>query len=193
MCNLRQAKQLLQELYEPKKDKWTVLEELKRIKQKPGERLRVLAGRIEEVAQRYAETLEMFSARDMDELIAERFKQAISDEETRNHLLWDTRVTTLDDMVKVAQRFQDARQVSLTEKKAMRSQEAETETLKRQIQELRRQLESLKQEKSPGRKKGVVCWNCGNRGHIAKKCPEPKFQDGYAYHPRNQRQKKSLN
>ena len=190
--NVREAKQLLQELYEPKKDKWTVLEELKRIKQKPGERLRVLAGRIEEMAHRYAETLEMFSARDLSELISERFKQAIADEETRNHLLWDTRVTTLDDMVKTAQRFQDARQIAVSEKRAMRGQEPETESLKRQVQELRRQIEVLKQAKSPT-VKGRICWNCGQQGHVTKKCPKPKVQDGHSYHPKNLKKRKTLN
>ena len=50
------------------KDTWTVLQELEKITQKPGERLRVLASRIE-VARRYEETLANTSPADLNKLI----------------------------------------------------------------------------------------------------------------------------
>ena len=108
--SVQEAIKLLSELYEPKKDTWSVLKELERIKQKPEERLRVLAGRIEESARRYAETLESSNPSDLNKLVVSRFRHAIMDEETRNHLLWDTTELSLYEMVRKAQHFQDARQ-----------------------------------------------------------------------------------
>ena len=61
VTTVNQAIRMLTELYEPVKDTWTVLQELEKITQNPGERLRVLAGRIEGVARRYSETLEATS------------------------------------------------------------------------------------------------------------------------------------
>ena len=46
---VEEAIKVLTELYDPKKDTWIVLQELERVSQKSGERLRVLASRIEEI------------------------------------------------------------------------------------------------------------------------------------------------
>ena len=188
---IQQAKQLLQELYEPEKDTWTVLNELEKIKQKPGERLRVLAGRIEEVARKYSETLETTSSTDLEKLVISRFKHALADEETRNHLLWDPTVISLDDMVQKAQRFQDARQSSSAEKKTMRThgEDPETVSLKRQIQELKKQIEELKQSKTTAKRTNGICWNCGKKGHYLRDCRSPRVKSGFSYHPRNLKEK----
>lgn len=181
-----QAKKLLQELYEPERDMWAVLNELKKVQQKPGERLRVLAGRIKGVAQKYADTLEGFTEADLNALVAGRFKQAIADEETRNHLLWDHSDMSLDDMVRKAQNFQDTRSSSTGDRKAMRTQaeNAEFEGLKKQIAELQKQLEQLNKTQSSARSWGGTCWNCGGRGHRARNCPKPTVKDGQSFRPK---------
>ena len=78
------------------------MQEILKISQQP--RLRVLAGRIEHVARKHNETLELPST-DLDNLIQSQFKHAITDQETRNQLLWDQTETKLDQKVQKAQQF----------------------------------------------------------------------------------------
>ena len=204
----QQAKQFLQELYEPEKDMWSVLNELQKIKQKPGERLRVLAGRIEEVARRYAETMNGLTKDDLDELVASRFKESLEDEETRNHLLWDQSHMSLDEMIRKAQSFQDAKQSSGTSHRTMRVQtdNSELERLKKQIQDLQQQLAKLSTEdkksvrttsksspKASSRKWNGTCWNCGEKGHRARECKKPKSKNGKAARPHKSQDGQALN
>ena len=186
--SVQQAIQMLTELYEPVKDTWTVLQELEKISQKPGERLRVLAGRIEEVARRYDETLETTSPTDLNRLIVSRFKYAIADEETRNHLLWDPTEMTLDQMVQKAQQFEDARQATKANKKSLRAagENQECDRLKKEIAELRKLVEELQTSKTTTtpRKYSGVCWNCGEKGHFSRRCPHDKVGDGFSHRPK---------
>ena len=80
---LQQVEHIPKELYEPVGDTWTVLQDLEKISQMPGERLRVLDGRIKEVAKRYEETLDQTS-QTTNRLNVSRFKYAI-DEETQRY------------------------------------------------------------------------------------------------------------
>ena len=80
---IQQAEQILKELYKPVGDTWTVLQEMEKISQKPGESLRVLAGRIKEAAKTYEETLDQTSQTDLNRLILSRFKYAMADEGIR--------------------------------------------------------------------------------------------------------------
>ena len=183
---VQQAIQILTELYEPVKDTWTVLQELEKISQKPGERLRVFAGRIEEVARRYGETLPTTTTEDLNKLITSRFKHGIVDEETRNHSLWDPTEMTLDMMVQKAQQFEDARKSSKFNRKSFRAtgDETENERLKKEISELKTQIEELFKMKSPSKKSSILCWNCGNKGHFSRNCPQKKIGDGFTHRPK---------
>ena len=81
------------------------LKKMEKVSQKPEERLCVLAGRTDEIPKRCEETLDQTSQTDLNRLIASRFKYAIPDEETKNHLLWDPTEMALDRMVQKAQQF----------------------------------------------------------------------------------------
>ena len=97
---------MLTELFEPHEDSSTLMEEILKISQQPKERLRALAGGIEETARRYTETLRLCTS-ELDHLVKSQLKQAIADPETRNLLLWDDREMTLSQMIEKAQKFED--------------------------------------------------------------------------------------
>ena len=182
---IQQAVELLSELYDPVKDTWTVLQELEKITQKPGERLRVLASRIEEVARRYEETLANTSPADLNKLIVSRFKHAIADEETRNHLLWDLSESSLDKMVQKAQQFEDARQTFRGRKnRRMVGEENDSEQLRKENFELKQKLERLQKKKTTAKKYSVLCWNCGEKGHFSRNCSQEKKGDGFTFRPK---------
>ena len=189
--NVEQALETLSELYEPVKDSWTVFQELEKISQQPGERLRVLAGRIEEKAERCAKAINL-TTEALNDLVKSRFKHAIADEETKHQLLWDQTPQTMDAMVQKAQQFQDLKGlVPSKSKKAYRAKDEKqgTEKLQQEIQDLRKQLAELKSRKSgsPRRQSSFSCWNCGMKGHLSRNCQQPKIEDGFSFRPKNKR------
>ena len=145
---------------------------------------------------------------DLDELVASRFKESLEDEETRNHLLWDQAHMSLDEMVRKAQPFQDAKLSSESTHRTMRVQAEDTELegLKKQIQDLQQQLAKFSTEdkktvrttsksssKSSSRKWNGTCWNCGGRGHKARECKKPKNRDGKVARPHKSQDGQALN
>ena len=136
---LDEAVEVLTELYEPTKDSGVLLQEFQKIVQRPGERLRVLAGRIEEAAAKCAKTAKLSRAAQR-ELVKSRFKHALIDEETRNQLLWERTELTLDEMVQKAQEFEDARKVEEKPKKTLRTK-GEDQDLWQEVQRLKKELE----------------------------------------------------
>ena len=184
--NVEEALEMLTELYEPTKDSWTALQELQQITQRSGERFRLLAGRIKDATEPIK-----LPARELDELVKSRFKHAIADPETRNLLLWEAKDLKLEELIKKAQTFEDTRQAGKAKpKKTLRATEenSETSTLRREVSELKKQLESIKpgkssqKDKSGGKK--PVCWNCGQRGHLSRVCRQEKVGDGFTHRPK---------
>ena len=82
------------------------MEEILKITQQPKESLQALAGRIEEAARRYAETL-CLPTSELQQLIKPHFKHATADAETRNQLLWDDMEMSLSQMIIKTQRLED--------------------------------------------------------------------------------------
>jgi len=79
---------ILGPLYTPTRDAMSLFKELEKVTQKPGERLQVLASRIESVANQYAKVLSSHMTRvEVEDLICARFKQAIIDEDLRNRTI----------------------------------------------------------------------------------------------------------
>ena len=196
VMTMRGAYDLLGELYEPVRDSWTMLEEVKAITQRPGERLRALAGRIRHAAERYGQAMRIASG-DLEKMIQDRFRYALMNEETRNHLLWDSGPMTVDDMVRKAQTFEDRKQS--TPKKALRTVDDDTknlvEQLKRKVEQLETELKQSKtdsrrsQQRSQPLQRDFVCWNCGRKDHMARECPKPKKGNGFTHKPSSQRGK----
>ena len=194
VTTIDQALKILTDLYEPKCDSWTALQDLQKIVQSPGERLRVLAGRIQDAARKYAETVHMTEL-DLEQMTKDRFKHAVANEETRDHLLWEQTEMTLEAMIQRAQRFEDSRRSGSKQvQKAFRTveQNPEKDKLEQEITELKRRLEELQRNKEyrQNRKPSFQCWNCGEKGHYARKCQKEKLGDGFTYRPKKTNQMK---
>jgi len=147
---------ILGPLYTPTRDAMSLFKELEKVTQKPGERLQVLASRIESVANQYAKVLSSHMTRvEVENLICARFRQAIIDEDLRNHLLWDQQTTTLDQMVARAQQYEDHRaQTTSTPRRGLRTTEEETELkqLRAKVDELQKTLETVLASRASGAK-----------------------------------------
>lgn len=187
------ALEILTELYQPVRDSWSVLQELQKITQGSGERLRVLAGRIQDAARLYAETVHILPV-DLDQMVIDQFKYALTDEETRNQLLWDQTNMTLDAMVKKAQKYEDFRRSGGNRgRKALRTTEEnpELQKVEKELAELKKLMAELQKpsRKQPFQKPTLICWNCGQKGHFSRDCKKEKVGKGFDHHPRNQRER----
>jgi len=184
----------------------SLFKELEKVTQKAGERLQVLASRIGNVANQFAKVLSSHITRaEVENLVCARFRQAITDEDLRNHLLWDQQMTTLNQMVTKAQQFEDNRaQMTPTPRRGLRTTEEETELkqLRAKVEELQKTLETVLADKassaksSEGRggwsrpptqsqprqpRKKFPCWNCGEEGHQRRECPKERIGNGFTY------------
>ena len=179
---VEEALTMLTELYEPVKDSWTALQELQKVNQQPGERLRVLAGRIKNA------TIPIkLPTKELDELVKSRFKHALADSETRNLLLWEKEDVSLEHMIQKAQLFEDAKQSHSSNKgkRALRTSTTdESAALKKEIDELKQKLADLQKDKAKPKSK-PTCWNCGRKGHFSRNCQQEKVGDGYSRRPKN--------
>lgn len=196
------AVEVLRELYEPKRDAWTLLSAVGEINQLPNERFLALTGRIEDAVRRYAEKVHM-EPEDFDAIVKDRFKHAIADSETRNQFLWDKTDMSVDDMAKKAQQFQDRKKESAepTRKRVLRTegQGPDNERLKAEVAELKRQIAELmltrkaepRAQNTDGRKTNFECWNCGKTGHYSRSCKAKKQGDGFSRRPSRARRGKS--
>jgi len=172
---------------------------------------------LREVANQYAKVLSTHITRtEVESLICARFRQAIIDEDLRNHLLWDQQATTLNQMVTKAQQFEDHRaQMTSTTRRGLRTTEedAELKQLRAKVDELQKTLEVVLADKASGAKvaegrggwsrtpnqsrprqphKKYTCWNCGEEGHQRRECPKERIKDGYSYSTwKRQRRQKS--
>ena len=184
---------ILTELYQPLKYSSTLMQEILKITQLPNERLRVLAGTIEDASRKYAETLELPST-DLDKLIKSCFEHVIVYQGTKNQLLWDQTDIILDKMVQKPQQFEDCKNSgSAKPQKLLRMTERSSETsqLCKQIEDLQKQIGSLqagKKRSSSSEKQSFVCWYCGKKGQLARNCKEEKVGDGFTFRPMHQSQ-----
>jgi len=181
------ALELLSSLFDSPKDVVSRQRELSNIVQRPGEHLRILAGRIEEAAQRYGEAVGSLNQKHLDKLIQAQFRTAVEDAQTRAFLSWEGREMSLEELVQKAQTFQEDQ--SIKGRKALKVDEegGEVQQLKKRLAEMEEKFNRLKMESNREpktelkRPKEKMCWNCGQRGHISRECPEEKRGDGLSY------------
>ena len=191
---VEEATEMLTELYEPKRDAWTVLREVDKITQGPEERFLELIGRIEAAVRRYAEMVHM-NPGDFEQIVKDRFKHAIADPETRNQFLWDKSDMTTKQMAITAQQFYDLKLKGKdpSQKKVLRTAERspERDKLKAEIADLKKQIAELaltkkaepRAQDETRRKPNFACWNCGKPGHYSRSCKAGKVGDGYSHRP----------
>ena len=118
------AWQVLEELYDPPKDTSLLLAAIEAITQEPGEKFRVLAGRIEAAVARYGEEVTV-GLLDQAKLVRGRFIRAVRDQETRHMLMWARDRMTLNEMIRKGQEMADLKGPEAKTKKAMRVQDPE--------------------------------------------------------------------
>ena len=192
--NVTQAVQLLTELYVPSQNCRTALQELWNIKQEPGERLRQVAGRIQEAVKNFGETVQLMPE-SLQEMSKEYFLFALTDEELKSHLLWEQTQLSFEDMVQRAQWYLDHRNTAkeLCEKTQVAESDPERLKLQQLVEELKNHMEELRMHrdvrKTHEKKLTCICWNCGKKGHMARTCCLDKIQDGYTFRPKPRAQR----
>ena len=153
---LREAVEILTEVYEPEKGSDIARRELYSIKQEKGEALPFLINRIASVARRHARVLHI-AAGEMKQVVAERFVAAVSDELTRRFLRWEWKRDediSLKQLVRLARSFQEsledekmdsapAKRVLAATGVAHAETASETKTLQ-ELQGLREEMAQLK-------------------------------------------------
>lgn len=112
----------------------------------------------------------------IEELAIERFLDALDEAELRM-CIHQRSPTTLEDAIEhgiqiEAWRAADDRKHGKPRARVVIEEESETVRL---VKDLRNRLEEM--EMSNGRQ-GVICYNCGKRGHIARKCRAPNKNAG---------------
>lgn len=153
--NINEAIEVLEDMYLPKRNAMSIFEELRKVSQKPDERMRNLASRLESVANKHIDALSTHMTREeVDNLVCTRFRQALLEEDTRNHLCWDHQrePMTLQQMVYAAQRFEDEKDdpSSVKSKRNLRTSDDDSEVkrLQAKVSELQKALRELKSAQS---------------------------------------------
>ena len=121
-----EAWQVLEELYDPPKDTSRLLADIEAITQKPGEKMMLLAGRIEAAVGRYSDEVAVTRA-DQAKLVQGRFIRAVRDVETRNMLTWGRDNMTLREMIRKGQEMADLKEADARPRSARRVQEPESQ------------------------------------------------------------------
>ena len=143
-----EAVERLSNLYRPKCNSFTLFKELEKVVQRPGEKLQVLAARIEGVANHFLAGLSTHMTKvEVERLVCDRFCQAITDEEIKSNLMWDKRLKTLDEMLDYAEYFEGKKALNPTvsSRRGLRMVDEEQEPEKESpvIRKLREQLEQM--------------------------------------------------
>ena len=212
MKTLAEAVVKLDEMYNPTCDSTTMFKELDKIKQQSDEPVHMVAARVSSVVDKYADYVSSnFTEAELQNIVCTHFRKSLRDKSLKKHLSWDHRrqPMTLDEMVLMAQHFIDDNDDEDDEPKAkpakreLRATEEgehpEMRKLRSQMDEIQKTLQLLltknvevkvpesssKPEKSqpPQPRRQPVCWNCGDMGHVKRKCPKELIGDGFTHQP----------
>ena len=175
---------ILDDMYCPRRNAMTVFDELNKITQKPGERLHNLASRLESAAKQHISRLSSHMTREeVDNLVCTRFRQSLLDEDTRHHLLWDQQRQTmnLDQMVAVAQSFEDEREQTATKtKRGLRTTDDEGSS---EMKKMQAQIAELQ--------KAVAEVLAGQKGSSAEQHPRSRQSQRHSRQQRESQQDRS--
>lgn len=196
------ALNILAELYAPTQDSSTILQELQGIRQKEGERMRLLAGRIRGVVERYG--LSVAASRpQLEHLVKDQFVRSVLDQRVRDKLSWDKGHLSIEAMVVQAQIFEDGNRVAQgSAPKAMRALETSSlpsapcgvvpdatnpdlKAMAARLDALALEVKALSTKKNREGFTEMTCWNCGKKGHPQWRCPTDQLGDGLTFKDKN--------